>query len=465
VGGQVRIPVRYNANSAFEEAKSHGALHMKISIIQPTHFKSRSNPKLHRTKKRDLVGLALPYLAALTPREWDVELIDQQLSDIDFDAPTDLVAITTWTLNSLAAYDVADRFRARGVPVIMGGPHSYFFSGEMAQHCDAVGVGEGEVIWPRMLEDAAGGRLQKIYKAELPHHLSGLPSPRYNLVDFRRFSRFKTFAVQTSRGCPFRCDFCAERFYLGRTYRFRPVSEVVEEIKESRAKYILFADSTFAGKKKHTMELMQALLPLGIRWSALWSSNLCRDREFMDLAKRSGLLHVNIGMESIDQATLTSMNKRTNKVRHYDELIKNLHARGISFSLNFVLGYDTDHPNIFDSTMDFLKKHEVPVAYFNILTPHKGTPLYDRLSSEGRLINHDEISRWPGTICYFNPRHFSPQELEARIAGMYRQFYSLKSILSRLRFPTSLSDLASWTVNLSQLKLSRATGVENFENY
>lgn len=138
---------------------------------------------------------------------------------------------------------------------------------------------------------------------------------------------------------------------------------------------------------------MEALIPLGIRWSALWSSNLCRNEEFMDLAKRSGLLHLNIGMESIDQETLSGMNKKANRVRHYGEIIKNLQKKGISYSLNFVFGYDTERESIFDSTLTFLKQNKVPAAYFNILTPHKGTPLYYRMNNEGRLIDPANISR------------------------------------------------------------------------
>ena len=439
---------------------------MKLFIIQPSHYQSRSNGKLHKTKKRNLVGLTLPYLAALTPREWNVELIDQQLTDIDFEAPVDLVAITTWTLNSLAAYEIANHFKARGVPVIMGGPHGYSFSEEMAEHCDAVGIGEAELIWHKMLEDAANGRLQKFYKAAAPHNLKDLPVPRYDLLNFKNYTLIRTFAVQTSRGCPFRCDFCAERFYLGKDYRYRPVSDVIGEIKEDKGKYIFFADSTFAGKKKHTMELMEALIPLGIRWSALWSSNLCRNREFMDLAKRSGLLHLNIGMESIDQATLTGMNKKANRVSHYAEIVKNLRKRGISYSFNFVFGYDMERESIFDSTLTFLKQNKVPAAYFNILTPHKGTPLYDRMNNEGRLIDPDNISRWPGIICYIKPKHGTPQELERNVRRLNQEFYSLKSIFSRLPFPSSQSDMASWVVNLSQRKISRgAAELENFENY
>ncbi|MGA2229116.1 MAG: cobalamin-dependent protein, partial [Syntrophobacteraceae bacterium] len=132
---------------------------MKLLIIQPSRYQSKRDLKPYKTRKRNLVGLALPYLAALTPTEWDIELIDQQVEDIDFGVRADLVAITTWTVNSLSAYEIADRFRAMGTPVIMGGPHTFFFGEEAAQHCDAVGIGEGEKIWPQMLEDASNGRL------------------------------------------------------------------------------------------------------------------------------------------------------------------------------------------------------------------------------------------------------------------------------------------------------------------
>jgi radical SAM superfamily enzyme YgiQ (UPF0313 family) len=437
---------------------------MKLLIIQPSRYQSKQDLKPYKTRKRNLVGLALPYLAALTPGEWDIELIDQQLEDIDFGARADLVAITTWTVNSLSAYEIADRFRARGTPVIMGGPHTFFFAEEAAQHCDAVGIGEGEKIWPQMLEDASNGRLQKFYRAERSPDLRSLPFPRYDLVNFEKYTYFKTFSVQTSRGCPFRCDFCSERFYLGKQYRYRPVDDVVGELKYGKIKNVFFADSTFAGKKSHTMELMEALIPLKVRWSALWSSYLCRDQRFLDLAKRSGLLHVNIGLETVDMETLAGMNKKTNNIGYYKEIINNLRKRGISYSFNLVLGYDTEHENTCDLTLAFLRENKVPAVYFNILTPHLGTPLYDRMQSEGRLINPGDIGRWPGLICYFRPKNCTPGELEEKVRRMYREFYSLKSMVGRLGLPTSAADFASWTINLSQRRMFNSDS-ENFDNY
>jgi radical SAM superfamily enzyme YgiQ (UPF0313 family) len=438
---------------------------MRLQIIQPTHYRSPSNRSLHKTKKRSVVNLILPYLAALAPKEWDVQLVDEQLSDVDFNAPVDVVAITAWTMNSLRAYDIADRFRKRGVQVLMGGPHTFFHEEEAAEHCDAVGKGEGETIWPLMLADAASGRLRKFYRATGLHSLENLPLPRYELVDPRPYGRFRTYSVQSSRGCPFKCEFCSERLYLGETYRYRPTKDVIEEIRFTRAKNILFADSNFAGNVPHTMELMEALIPLRVRWSALWSAHHCRNDRFMDLAKRSGLLHVNIGMESIEAKTLISMNKRANKVDEYKQILSGLKKRGISYSLNFIFGWDTETQDVFEATLAFLKEHKVPAAYFNILTPDKGTPLYDRMKEENRIIDIGDMGRWPGDKCYIKPKNFTPETLEKRVHEMYVRFYSFRSMLERLPLPTTMANIASWIVNFEQRSVLRAGSMESFDAY
>jgi len=445
-------------------ATTSGCKSMKLLIIQPTHFHSKSNRKLHKTKRRSLVGLTLPYLAALTPPEWEVTLIDEQLNDVDFNAAVDLVAITTWTISSLRAYEIADRFRQRGVPVIMGGAHTFFFEEEAAEHCDSVGVGEGETLWPIMLADAAAGKLQKVYRSEGMHSLGRLPLPRYDLMNLRPYGLIKTFSIQSSRGCPFKCEFCSERFYLGTSYRYRPTEEVVEEIKHTGVKNIFFADSHFAGKISHTMELMEALIPLKLRWSALWSTHLCKNDEFMNLAKRSGLLHVNIGMESIDSDTLQLMNKKANKVNEYEQVLDGLRKRGISYSLNFIFGWDNETEEVFDRTLTFLKDHKVPVVYFNVLTPYKGTPLFDRMKAEGRIVNIDEMGRWPGLITYIKPKNYSAATLENRVKGMYTDFYSYPCMLARLPLPVTKANLASWFINFSQRKAAREE-TENFDAY
>ena len=438
----------------------------RLLIIQPSYYRSKTDRTVFKVRRRQVVPLTTPYLAALTPPDWEIKLLDEQLEPLDFDYPADVAAITAWTLHSFRAYDIADEFRRRGVPVIMGGPHTFFHSEEAGEHCDAVGIGEAENIWRPMLEDACCGRLKKIYQADLLPTLAGLPLPRYELLDLRRYGPFKTFTVSSSRGCPFRCEFCSERFLLGDSYRCRPVAEVVEEIKHWRQRNILFGDSNFGGKRSHAMELMEALIPLKVRWSALWSSYLCNDAEFLDLAKRSGLLHVNIGIESINPDTLNAMNKRANKVSRYNEMLSNLRRRGISYSLNFIFGWDGETEGAFRATLDFLQNHKVPVAYFNILTPVKGTPLYDRLQSEGRVRDSQEIDRWPGQRCYLKPLYGSPAELEQNVRKMYRDFYGLPSIISRMPLPVTKANIASWVINFSQRRMAQAgLANNNFDGY
>ncbi len=213
------------------------------------------------------------------------------------------------------------------------------------------------------------------------------------------------------------------------------------------------------------MALMEALIPLKVRWSALWSAYLCHDHEFMDLAQRSGLLHVNIGLESINTDTLGSMNKRFNKAHKYAEMLAILRRRGISYSLNFIFGWDGETEETFLATLRFLEDQKVPAAYFNILTPVKGTPLYDRLRSEGRILNLNDVDRWPGQLCYIKPLSGTPADLERNVRTMYRDFYSLPSMLSRLPLPVTKSNIASWIINLSQRRMAHAkSGHSNFDD-
>ena len=429
----------------------------RILIIQPSRYVSKTNRTVVKNRRRSVVSLTLPYLAALTPPGWEITLLDEQSQEIVFECRPTLVALTTWTLHSVRAYDISREFRQRGVPVILGGPHACFYPEEAAEHCDAVGIGEGEPIWAQMLEDARQGRLQKFYRAPMVEDLSGLPLPRYDLLDLRKYGRFRTFTVMGSRGCPFHCDYCSERLYLGGKHRCRPVPEIIAELEACPAKQILFGDSNFGGKRSHAMELMEAMIPLKLRWSALWSAYLCNDAEFLDLAQRSGVLHVNLGIESIDGETLKGMKKEFNKVAKYAEMFRNLRQRGISYSLNFIFGWDTETPSVFQSTLDFLQQHKVPAAYFNVLTPEKGTVLFERLQREGRILNQEEIGRWPGQICHLQPKYCTPRELERHVQWMYREFYSLGAIFSRLPWPVTQANIATWVLNFSQRKMARAS--------
>jgi len=441
---------------------------LKLTIIQPSFYSSRNSRKVFKTKRRQVVPLALPYLAALTPPEWTVTILDEQVQEIDFDRPTDLVAITAWTLHSLRAYDIAAEFRRRGVTVIMGGPHVFFYPGESAENCDAVGIGEAEPIWAGMLADAAAGRLKKEYRAQplSQDQLQGLPKPRYDTLDMSLYGPFRTYTLQSSRGCPLVCDFCSERLYLSPRFRWRPAEEVVDDVRHTGSRNILFGESNFGGKRTRAMELMEALTPLKVRWSTLWTSNFCSDDEFLDVARRSGLLHVNIGIESIDAETISNMRKGVNKTDRYAEMFEKMRKRDISFSLNFIFGWDCENPTVFDSTLKFLERHRVPAAYFNVLMPTPGTTLYAKLKAEDRIINEEEMGRWPGHLCHVKPVWCTPAELEQNVQRMYRKFYTLPSMARRLPLPTSKATIANWVVNIGERRMARsATGNNDFDAY
>jgi radical SAM superfamily enzyme YgiQ (UPF0313 family) len=428
---------------------------MRLHIIQPTHYaRPFSREELYKVQKRDLVQLTLPYLAALVPDGIDVRLTDEPVDEWDPEAPCDCVFITVTILTSFRAYDIADIYRKKGIPVVMGGPHTMFYGDEVLEHADAICIGEGETQIPRILEDAAAGRLQRVYQADELHDLRNLPLPRHDLVDLRSYSRFRAVAVQTSRGCPFHCEFCAERLFLGEKYRMRPVEEVLEEVRRAGSRQIFFADSTFVGKRARTMDLLERFVPLKIRWSTLWNTNLVLDRELMRLAKRSGLLHINVGVESINHETLTDMNKKTTSAHRIEEAIKILRDLDISFSFNLIFGWDTDRLEDFRTTVEFLKRNKVHVAFFNVFTPHKGTRIYDRFVAEGRMRDLPNMGRWPGVIAEIHPKNFTAEELERNILWMYRDFYSWPSIWRRLPLPRSKASMASWFMNVSQRKMA-----------
>jgi len=437
---------------------------MRINIIQPTHYKDPVSRRLFKVDKLSVSPLTLPYLAALMPKGIDLKLMDERTGGLDINAECEAVFITTWTLNSLRSFELARNYRDRGVKVVMGGPHCYFYTDEAMQHADAVVVGEGELVIDEIINDLGRGRLKPVYRAEKLHDLKGLPFPRRDLIGSANLKRFHAVAVQTSRGCPNSCDFCSERMYLGSKYRMRPVDEVIEEIIFTRGKQVLFADSTLAGSKSRTMELMEKLIPLKIRWSALWTADRVLDLEFMKLAKKSGMLHINIGIESIRQETLDVMKKRTTNAARIKDVVKILRDLDISFSFNLIFGMDNDTREVFADTLKFLEENKVHAAFFNPLSPHRGTDLYDRYLAAGRILDPDNLNRWPGLSVEIKPANFTPGELEEEIRNMYRRFYSLRSIVQRLPLPLSTASIASWVVNMSQRKMA-AGGADDFEDF
>ncbi len=404
---------------------------MQLLMVQPTTIFKDGTP--YKTKRRWVMGLTLPYLAGLTPCWVDVQLADDRYAEIDYDAGYDLVALTSTIATSTRAYAIAAEFRRRGVPVVMGGFHASLQPDECLEHCDAVVIGEAEYSWPELLEDFRAGRMKRRYQADRFHDLKGLPAPRWDLLNRRKYLA-PFLPVMTTRGCPFRCAFCEVPVVYGTQYRHRPIGEVIEDMRRIPTRKIQIVDDNIAASRDYAKELFKAMIPLNVRWSCLWTINTSRDTELLDLAVKAGVSHVNIGIESVSQSSLGTINKRQNTVREYLSLLGELEKRRIFYSLNFMFGLDEDTPEIFMETMEFLKQTRAPMVFFNTVTPREGTPMRTRLIEEGRVIN-PVGDRYVGMECIFTPRNMSAVDVEEGVWQCFREFYSLPRIAKRFLLP------------------------------
>lgn len=378
-------------------------------------------------------SLALLVVAGLTPSEHTVEYIDENTGRLDGHAGRglpDLVGISVNVDTSVRAYAIADRYRNMGVPVVLGGIHVSANPQEASARCDAVCVGEAEGIWTDLLNDLQVGSLRRIYQREHPSDLSDTPQPRWDLV--RRKSYLYTNVMCASRGCPFDCDFCYNSAaYVHRRYRNRPIDHVLAEIGAMRTRQVMFIDDNFIGDLQRTRELLDAIKPLGLAWHAAVSANLVHHESLMDQMQRAGCRSLFIGFESINAESVASAGKRQNRVEAYDRLIDGLHERGIMVNASLVLGFDSDGPGVFKDTLDWLIAKRVETMTAHILTPYPGTRLHSRLQAEGRILDAD-WSRYNTSNVVFQPRNMSASQLREGYLWMYRQFYSLPSIVRRL---------------------------------
>jgi len=417
---------------------------MKLLLVQASHF--LPDGKVFRPTRTPYPGLALLLLAALTPPDFDVEIIDDYREDAAAERPCDLVGISAMTPQAPRAYQIADIFRARGKKVIIGGFHASLMPKEAGEHADAVVIGEAEESWPQAIEDFREGRLKPVYKAKRLADLRTLPTPRYELV--RKYTyALRVWPVQTTRGCPMGCEFCSVQQFFGRSYRHRPVEDVVRDVKATGSKYIFFVDDNIAANRSYALKVFRALKPLGLLWGCQCNVTVARDEELLREAAAAGCFSMFVGIESINPESLESVHKVCNKVEEYHELLSNMLRAGISPMVSMIMGLDGDGPNVFDRTYRFLVDLRIPLAYFFILTPAPGTELFGRLQEAGRLL-HTDWSRYGGDEAIIQPALMTPEELEEGYWQLYRKFYSLPSIVRRLLLPPQVSG----TRLLAQLK-------------
>jgi len=404
---------------------------MRLLLVQSSHL-NRDGTVFH-SNHLPYPGLALPLIAALTPGEVDIAIVNDYFETIDYDDPAEVVGLTAMTPQAPRAYEIATEFRRRGKKVVMGGFHASLFPEEAGRYCDAVVVGEAENLWGRVWEDVVAGKLRGVYRSEGHPELAGLPAPRYDLLNRKGYSLL-SYPVETTRGCPHGCEFCSVRHFYGGSYRQRPVDEVVRDIRATRSPYIFFTDDNIAAHRAYTMRLLEAIQPLGIVWGSQCNVSACEDEEFLKAARDSGCFSLFLGVESLEQESLDAHGKAFNRVADYSEALGKLSRVGIAASVAMILGMDGDGEKVFERTYEFLTKAKVPIAYFFILAPAPTTALFERLEREGRLL-HKDWSRYGGDECVFVPKHLTPERLEEGFWDLYRRFYSVRSIVRRLAWP------------------------------
>lgn len=405
---------------------------MKIRLIDPAYehpFISHSQKVI---KTIWFARLTLTTLAALTPPDIEVKITDENVEPVDFEEDVDLVGVTGMVMHAPRAYQIAQRFRQRGIPVVMGGPHASSCPLETKEHVDAVVIGEAENIWEGLIEDLKNGHLKPFYKADAYCSMKGLPFPRLDLL--RKDAYMTVNCVQTTRGCPHQCDFCHVTHFFGKTYRCRPVEEVIEEVKRLEGEFVVFIDDNIAGNPHYGKELFNRLKPLKKKWASQASMTLARDPKLLRLAGESGCVSLFLGLESLSPENLRDVNKTFNRVPQFEDAVKALHDHDIMILAGFILGLDHDDEGVFERTLRFCERNRIELPSFFILTPLPGTPLFQRMESEGRLL-HKDWAQYNGATVVFKPRLMTEKTLQDGFNWICKEGYSWSSILKRIFHP------------------------------
>ncbi len=404
---------------------------MRLTLVHPA-IGHRAGEDYIRTWQMESLPIAT--LKGLTPSDVDVVFYDDRMEKIEFDKPTDAVAIPIETYTAARAYQIASEFRLRGVPVIMGGFHATLLPEEVARYADTVVTGEAEAIWAEVIDDLRHGTLQSRYHGEQ----RSLAEIRIDRSVFAGKKYLPLGLIETGRGCKFPCEFCAIQTFFSRTYRSRPVEDVIAEIKanQKHRKLFFFVDDNFAGDMKAGRLLLPELAKLNVRWITQMSINAAHDDAFLAEMHRAGCRGVLIGFESLNEDNLKLMNKRFNTMRGgFSNALANLRRHRLFVYGTFVFGYEHDSHRSFDDAVDFATDEGMYIAAFNHLTPFPGTPLYKRLQAEGRL----RYDSWWTDPAYryndlpFNPINMTPDEVTAGCVAARKRFYGWPNILRRSR--------------------------------
>ncbi|MHB1127132.1 MAG: B12-binding domain-containing radical SAM protein [Bacillota bacterium] len=415
---------------------------MKINLIAPAW----QHPLWEKEKTKSIFPpLNLATIAALTPDDIQVTIVDESFEDVRFDADVDLVGISAMTAIAPRAYEIADSFRSRGVKVVLGGMHPSALPEEAAAHADAVVVGEAENTWPQLIEDFRANSLQKFYKSAERPALAGMVAPKRSLIEKNHYLMANT--MQTTRGCPYGCSFCTVTKFFGRSYRFRPVEDIIAEVKSLGNGLVAFIDDNIIGSPKFAKKLFKALIPLRIKWISQASLNLAENEELLQLAAASGCVGMFIGFESLSPDNLKASAKSQNHADSYLDAIKRIHAHGIAIEGAFIFGFDHDDESVFEQTVRFTRRAKLEAVQFGILTPFPGTQLAAELEAQGRITSND-WAKYDIAHVVFEPKLMSARTLQAGSEWAWKEFYTLGSIAQRLGLKRK-NGAFLWALNLN----------------
>jgi len=376
-------------------------------------------------------NLTVLTLAALTPKEHVVRIIDDTVEPVRFDEEYDLVGITIMTTTANRGYQIADEFRHKGITVVLGGWHASVLPEEAKQHADSVVIGEAEKLWPELLNDFSKGELKPFYKQTEKVDLSLVPP----ITDLRKKIKYGSFpdGVEATRGCSVGCKFCCttnKPYY--REHRKRPIENIIKEISYLHSKFFVFIDSSLMFNTNFSKQLFKEIRNFNKKFIMLGNINdFEKDDELLKLAADAGLMQINVGLESPDQFAVDSVGKRTNKVKSYASTVSKIHDYGIGVLGYFMFGFDTDTSKTFDKTLDFSNDIKLDITNFMILTPYPGTPIYLQLESEGRIITKD-WSKYDLDNVVFQPKNMSPEVLQSETKRVAKEYYSSFNVMKRI---------------------------------
>lgn len=386
-----------------------------------------STHKLGWVRRFQLPSLSLKQVAAATPPEWDVVLADELHEEIPFEGEFDLVGITAMTHQAVRAYQVADRFRGRGIPVVLGGMHPTVLPDEALLHADAVVIGEGEPVWEQLLNDLRGGRLASRYSSVPEGNRLAIPWSRTDILAGRKYLTTQT--IQASRGCPYDCPFCTVTPYFGRSFRYRDPEDILAEMRTFDRKLTVLLDDNILGDPERAKPILKGMAGLGLRWGGQANLRFAEDPELVRLLARSGCIGIFVGLESV--AGSQANHPKTGSRYSQAELIKRVRDAGIVLEASMIFGFDDHDESVFETTVRYLEQCVPSIPTFHILTPYPGTALFKQFEQEGRLL-HKDWQRYDHNQVVFQPRLMTPERLYQGWVAARREVYRWPAIISRV---------------------------------